>query len=115
MIRVFGLTKCSTCKKATAWLDQRGLEHEFIDYRDHPIEAKTLVDWAEELGWTRLVNRASMTWRNLTEEQKDPQDQNDWLALIDQYPALIRRPLVVTEEQIGNGFSKKKFSELFES
>ena len=61
---LYGLTKCSTCVKAREWLTEHGVDHQFIDYRDHPVPAATLKAWSGKVGgWEKLVNRASMTWR----------------------------------------------------
>lgn len=112
-IRLFGLTKCSTCIKARTWLEQNQLAYQFQDYRDHPIDADTLKDWAQSLGgWEKLVNRASMTWRHLDECLKTPADEQAWLSLIAQYPALIRRPVTQYSDQtVTVGFNEKRFAE----
>src|SRR3546814_18762488 len=112
--QVYGLNKCSTCHKAMAWLDEHGVAYQFADYRDNPIDSRTLCAWASAVGgWEKLVNRASMTWRNLPLEKKSPQGQEQWLALIAQFPALIRRPvLVLPDKVVPTGFSDKKYGEI---
>ena len=114
-ITLYGLTKCSTCVKARQWLDQHSVVHDFIDYRDNPIPAATLTDWAQQLGgWEKLVNRASMTWRNLPESRKTPADAAEWTALIAEYPALVRRPVAVDSQgKVGVGFNEKRYTERF--
>ena len=112
-IKVYGLCKCSTCKKAQAWLDDRGVEYDFIDYRDNPISAADLSNYAKQLTWEKLVNRASMTWRGLPDERKHPADEAAWQALVAQFPALIKRPLLVRDGQAKGGFSEKAYSALF--
>ncbi|NYT86619.1 Spx/MgsR family RNA polymerase-binding regulatory protein [Pollutimonas harenae] len=114
-VTLYGLKKCSTCVKAIKWLEQSGIGFSFIDYRDHPVLPKQLKAWAEELGgWEKLVNRASMTWRNLPDERKTPDTDALWLALIAEYPTLVRRPVTVTGDGcVHVGFSEKKYSELF--
>ena len=113
-IELFGLSVCSTCRKARAWLDERGIAHTFTDYRDHPIAAGQLGAWAEALGgWPKLVNRASMTWRKLPPEQKEPADDAAWTSLIEAYPALVRRPVVWDGATVSVGFSEKRFAERF--
>ena len=111
MIELYGLLKCDTCKKARQWLTAHEIAHEFIDYRDHPLPPATLVTYAEALGgWEKLVNRASMTWRKLSDEQRQAADDGQWQSLIAQYPALIRRPLTVWPNGVvTTGFSEKKF------
>ncbi|AHV91821.1 arsenate reductase [Bordetella holmesii] len=112
---LYGLNKCSTCVKAREWLKAHGVKHEFVDYRDHPVPADTLKAWAEQLGgWDKLVNRSSMTWRALTEEQKAAATPAQWTRLIAEYPALVRRPVTVTPDgEISVGFSEKRYTERF--
>jgi len=113
LVRLYGLTKCSTCQKALAWLRDQSVAHEFIDYRSNPIEQSLLVQWASALGgWEKLVNRASMSWRALSDEQKLAQSEADWLKLIAQYPALVKRPLAVYGDgSVSTGFNEKRFKQ----
>jgi Spx/MgsR family transcriptional regulator len=114
-ITLYGLNKCSTCVKARAWLTANGVAHRFVDYRDHPIDVALLILWAEQLGgWEKLVNRASMTWRNLPEDQKAVQTNAQWTALIAQNPAIVRRPVAVAPSgEVGVGFNEKRYVERF--
>lgn len=114
-IQLYGLTKCSTCIKAMDWLTQQGVDYRFTDYREHPVDAQQLRDWADALGgWEKLVNRASMTWRNLPDARKSPDSAQAWLGLIAEFPALVRRPVAVDAlGQVGVGFSEKKYTERF--
>jgi Spx/MgsR family transcriptional regulator len=99
--------------KAQDWLDQMAIAHQFIDYRDHPIGEVDLKKWAKAVGgFEKLVNRASMTWRQLAPELKDPQIDSQWLALIVQHPALIRRPLTIyADGSVTVGFNEKRYAE----
>ncbi|MCG8464105.1 MAG: Spx/MgsR family RNA polymerase-binding regulatory protein [Xanthomonadales bacterium] len=111
-VTLYGLGHCGTCKKACAWLEGEGISYEFIDYRKNPIEPEKLTQWAAQLGWPKVVNRASMTWRKLDESQKDPQSDAEWLALIADNDALVRRPVIVTETGVQFGFSEKKIGDI---
>jgi Spx/MgsR family transcriptional regulator len=112
-LTVYGLVQCSTCVKARAWLDQKEIIHTFVDYRTNPIAPADLKKWAQTLGgFEKLVNRASMTWRQLSDTLKDPQTDAQWLALIAQFPALIRRPLTVyLDGSVTVGFNEKRYLE----
>ena len=114
-VELYGLKNCSTCVKAKSWLEQRGIPCQFTDYRDQPIDAQLLQDWANVLGgWEKLVNRASMTWRNLPADRKEPATADEWLTLIAQFPALIKRPVCLDAQgNVSVGFSEKKYTELF--
>jgi len=112
---LYGLAKCSTCIKARDWLDARGVKHDFIDYRDNPVPAATLEQWAGKVGgWEKLVNRTSMTWRALPDERKAATTDAQWTKLIAEYPALVRRPVTVTPDgEVTVGFSEKRYGERF--
>ncbi|MBS0589878.1 MAG: Spx/MgsR family RNA polymerase-binding regulatory protein [Proteobacteria bacterium] len=113
-IALYGLEKCSTCQKARKWLDRHGIAHAFVDYREHRLDAPTLKEWATQVGgWEKLVNRTGMTWRNLSPNRKAPQSDPEWLLLIREYPALVRRPVVVRDGVVSLGFTDKAFKQRF--
>ena len=116
-ITLYGLAKCSTCQKAEKWLERKGIEYRFIDYREQPVDAVTLKAWAMQLdGFDKLVNRSGMTWRNLVPARKTPGSDAEWLLLIREYPALVRRPVTVLQDgSIRIGFNDKLYSALFAS
>lgn len=114
METLYGLTRCDTCKKARAWLDAHDIEYRFVDYREEPIAARDLLTWAGQMGWPKLINRASTTWRSLTDAQKDVQDDQQWLLLLAAHPTLIRRPLLVRADGTAvAGFKPAEYATLF--
>ena len=113
--KVYGLDKCSTCQKARKWLDRNKIDYTFSDYREQRLDAPTLKAWAKAVGgWEKLVNRTGMTWRNLPPARKSPASDPEWLLLIKEYPALVRRPVVVKADgAVSLGFTDKLFARLF--
>jgi Spx/MgsR family transcriptional regulator len=114
-ITLYGLDKCDTCTKARNWLRRAGIEYAFVDYRAQPVPPATLRAWAGKLGgFDKLVNRASMTWRNLSPARKAPGSDPEWTLLIKEYPALVKRPVVVGEDgTVGVGFNDRQFKARF--
>ena len=112
---LYGLANCDTCRKARKWLDRFGIEHRFVDYRDERPTPETLIEWKERLGdWDAMVNKSSTTWRNLPPARKQAASDAEWKLLLREYPALIRRPLVVTEDGLhSQGFSDSAFKKRF--
>ena len=111
MTTLYGLNNCDTCRKARKWLDRFGIAHEFVDYRDQRQSPETLVAWKERLGgWEAMVNKSSTTWRTLPENRKSPGSDAEWKLLLKEYPQLVRRPVVVTDDgAITQGFSDNAF------
>jgi Spx/MgsR family transcriptional regulator len=111
--QLYGLERCGTCIKARDWLSSRKIEYRFTDYRAHPIAPAMLAAWAQTLGWEKLVNRASTTWRGLGDAQKAASSDAEWLALIAAFPTLVKRPVVVRDGIVSVGFSEKTFAVRF--
>ena len=115
MTTLYGLSNCDTCKKARKWLERFGVAHTFVDYRDVRQAPETLAEWARQAGgWDALVNKSSTTWRNLPPNRKTPGSDAEWKLLLKEYPQLIRRPVVVTEDGVvTQGFSDIGFKARF--
>ena len=110
-----GLANCDTCRKARKWLDRFGVAHVFVDYREDKPSPETLLAWRDALGgWDAMVNKSSPTWRNLPPARKAPRSDAEWKLLLREHPALVRRPVVVTDDgAVTQGFSDNGFKQRF--
>lgn len=105
MIKMYGIKNCDTIKKAQKFLTKQEVDFEFIDFRQDPINQKTLQSFVDALGWDKVINKRSTTYRNFSDNEK----QNITLALTLKNPTLIKRPILVTEKGIEAGFSEKLY------
>lgn len=114
-VTLHGLPTCDTCRKARNWLDRFDVPYAFVDVRANPVPAATLKDWAGQLGgWEKLVNKSSTTWRQLLPQRKNPASDPEWTLLLKEYPALIRRPVVLGDDgSVSVGFSDNAFKQRF--
>jgi len=108
MIKMYGIKNCDTIKKAQRFLKEQGVNFEFIDFRQNPIDEKTLQTFVDVLGWDKVINKRSTTYRNLSDREK----QNITLALTLKNPTLIKRPVLVTGNDINVGFNEKLYLSL---
>lgn len=111
---LYGLANCDTCRKARNWLQRFDIEHRFVDYRAQPVAPATLRAWAGQLGgFDALVNRASATWRGLPPNRKAPGSDPEWLLLLREYPALVKRPVLeAADGSVTLGFSDAAWKRL---
>lgn len=99
MTTVYGLDACDTCRKARNWLQRFGIAHSFVDLRADRQPPETLKAWAAQVGgWDKLVNRSSTTWRQLPGTRKAPASDPEWTLLLKEYPALVKRPVLVGDD-----------------
>jgi len=94
MLTMYGIKNCDTVKKARVWLDKRGLDHEFHDYKAVGIDRTKLERWVAEVGWEKLLNRSGTTFRKLDEADKIDLDADKAIGLMLAQPSMIKRPVV---------------------
>ena len=104
MVRIYGIRNCDTMKKTFAWLDAHGVDYEFHDYKASGVPKAKLKDWAERVGWEKLPNTRGTTWRKLN--VKDVNGARA-LALLEQNPSAIRRPVVEIGADLVIGFDPR--------
>lgn len=109
---LYGIKNCDTVRKTRRWLDERGVEYRFHDFRADGLDPDRLRDWACELGWEALLNRRGTTWRQLPEEQRSNLDETRALMLMLAQPALIKRPVLDLGSQRLIGFDDKRYARL---
>ena len=100
-------------KKAFAWLDAAGIAYEFIDTKKAGVAASHLPDWNRRAGWKLLLNTRGLMWKKLTEDQRAVVDEAKALALMSDYPSLIKRPVLDCGENLLVGFDPERYSALF--
>jgi arsenate reductase len=93
-IIIYGIKNCDTMKKARAWLDKRGVDYVFHDYKIAGIERTKLEKWAKKVGWETLLNRAGTTFKKLPDKDKSGLSETKAIALMLKQPSMIKRPVL---------------------
>ena len=112
-VTIYGIKNCDTMKKARAWLDGRGVAYAFHDYKAAGIARGTLQDWAREVGWEALLNRAGTTFRALPEKDKNGLTQKTAIALMMAQPSMIKRPVLDVDGKLLVGFKPGQYEGVF--
>jgi len=107
---IYGIRNCDTMKKARAWLEAHGVDHDFHDYKVAGVERAKLEAWAKIVGWEVLLNRAGTTFRKLPDDQKQNLDERKALALMLEQPSMIKRPVLERGKTLLVGFSAERYS-----
>lgn len=101
---MYGITTCDTIRKARVWLDGHDVPYRFHDYRAEGIEAGRLDGWVRKVGWEKLLNKGSTTFRELPDKDKQGLDERKAQALMLAKPTMIKRPVLEVGDRILVGF-----------
>ena len=112
-VRLFGLATCDTTRAARKWLDGQGVLHVFHDVRADGLTRATVEGWVKQLGWEKVLNKASTTWRELPADAKEGINQNIAVDLLLAYPTLVKRPMLDRDGNLSVGFKPATYAELF--
>ena len=110
-ITVFGIKNCDTMKKAMNWLSENGIDFDFVDYKKTGVAEANLPAWNRQAGWERLLNTRGLMWKKLGEEERAGINEAKALKLMAQYPALIKRPVLDTGNELLVGFTPETYAE----
>jgi len=113
-ITIYGIKACDTMKKARTWLDGRGVDYAFHDYKTVGIDRERLQAWAGQVGWETLLNRAGTTFRKLPDADKAGIDQAKAIELMLAQPSMIKRPVLdIGAGKLLVGFKPEAYSAAF--
>lgn len=110
-ITIYGIRNCDTIRKARNWLEVRGVDHAFVDYRAEGLDHEQLAAWEKSAGWEKLLNKASATFKGLSVTDKEGLDRNRALALMQAHPTLIKRPVLDVNGAITIGFKPEIYEQ----
>lgn len=89
-LTLYGLGHCSTCQKAQAALEAHGWNVAFRDVQGEPLSEDERRRMVAEFG-DKIVNRASLTWRGMTEVERAAEPS----AMMGAKPSVMKRPAIV--------------------
>ena len=112
-ITIYGIKNCDTMKKARAWLDKRGVDYAFHDYKSEGIDRPKLEGWAREAGWETLLNRVGTTFRKLPDKDKADLTEKRAIALMLAQPSMIKRPVLEGRGRLLVGFKPEDYAKAF--
>ncbi len=114
-MKLYGISNCSTVKKARTWLDEQGIKVEFHDFKKQGLSAELAKQWLKQAGWEKLINRSGMTWRGLPDEVKLGIKSNaSALPLMLEKTSVIKRPLLEQDGKLLHvGFDEKAYRQIF--
>ncbi len=107
--------KCSTCKKAKKWLDEKGVEYVDRDIVDNNPTAAELAEFHRRSGLPvrRFFNTSGMMYRELGVKARLDAGMSDeeCYDLLATNGMLVKRPLLVGDDFVLCGFKEADWAE----
>ena len=108
--------KCTTCQKARAWLDSRGVTYDFRDIKQENPTRQELEDRYRKSGLPlkRFFNTSGLLYKSLGLKDKLPgMSEAEQFDLLATDGMLVKRPLAVGDEFVLVGFREAEWAERF--
>ena len=105
---------CTTCKKAKAWLDERGVAYEARNIKEENPTAEELKAWHEKSGLPlkKFFNTSGLAYKALGLKDRLPtMSEEEQYQLLASDGMLVKRPLVVGEDFVLLGFREAQWQE----
>jgi arsenate reductase len=113
---VYQYPKCSTCRKALKWLDQRGIAYAASDLVAQPIRLAKLQDLHRRSGLplTRFFNTSGESYRvGGFKDRLESMSEAEALAALAADGKLVKRPIIDAGASVLVGFDEAAYAEAF--
>ena len=106
--------KCTTCKKAKKWLDDKGVKYDDRHIVEDNPTFDELKKWYEKSGLPlkRFFNTSGLLYKSMELKDKLPtMSEEEQLKLLATDGMLVKRPLVIGKDFVLVGFKESEWRE----
>ena len=106
--------KCTTCKKALAWLEAKGIQTEVRDIKLQRPTTEELRQWHQISGLPlkRFFNTSGLQYKALELKDKLPgMSEDEQIQLLSSDGMLVKRPILVGDGFVLVGFREAEWTE----
>lgn len=107
--------KCSTCKKAKAWLEEKNINFEDRNIVEDTPTLQELTEWIEKSGLDlkKWFNTSGLKYKELNLKDKiGSMTDEEKIKLLASDGKLIKRPLLISGKEVYVGFKEEQWKAL---
>jgi arsenate reductase len=114
-VEVYGLPHCTTCQKAVAFLEARGVSvRSYRNLKAEPLSRAEVAELARKFGGAEaLFSKRAMKYRKMGLHERQL-SEDEMLDLMTEEYTFVTRPVIVRGERATAGFSEKRVGALLE-
>ena len=105
--------RCTTCKKAQKWLDEKGIGYTFRDIKEENPSYDELKTWYEKSGLDikRFFNTSGQLYKSMSLKDKLPaMSEEEKLRLLSTDGMLVKRPILIDGDTVLVGFKEREWA-----
>ena len=105
---------CTTCKRAKAWLDERGVDYEARNIKEENPTVEELKAWHQKSGLPlkRFFNTSGLAYKAVGLKDRLPtMTEEEQYQLLASDGMLVKRPLAIGEDFVLVGFRQEQWQE----
>ena len=106
--------KCSTCKKARAWLESQGFSFTERDIKAQPPTQEELREWRQRSGLPlkKFFNTSGQLYRAQGLSKKLPEmGEDEQFSLLASDGMMVKRPILLDGETVLVGFREEEWAQ----
>ena len=116
MVTFICYPKCTTCKKAQAWLESNSVEYTLRNIKEEKPTEEELRAWHKKSGemLRKFFNTSGLLYKSMELKSKLPcMIEDEMYKLLSTDGMLVKRPLLITEDTVLIGFKEAQWAEYF--
>ena len=102
-------------RKTRAWLAQHNVDYDFHDYKKLGCNQDLATQLIRSFGVDQVINTRGTTWRQLDPAERESLDENRAVQLMQQYPSLIKRPILKVDDSWLLGYDTARMAALIDT
>ena len=107
--------RCTTCKRAKAWLIDRGIAFTERPIKEENPSLEELRQWYQRSGLPlkKFFNTSGLLYKSMELKDKLPtMTEEEQLRLLATDGMLVKRPMVIMEDKVLVGFRENEWAEV---
>ncbi len=95
-LKVYHNPRCSKSRMSLAYLDEKGIDYEIVDYLNEIPSKKQLQDVLKQLGMSahELIRKGEAIYKDNYKGKE--LSESEWIDAMIAHPKLIERPIVIS-------------------
>ncbi len=111
-MKIYGIKTCGSVRKALKFMNDNGIEYEFIDFKKEPVDAVKIKEWLGHTSLDILLNTKGTKYKTLKLKDMNLSDTQkiEWMA---RENLIIKRPVIEYKGDVIVGFGEERYRNYF--